>query len=746
MKTVIERELRAFLHTRLAWIMAAILVLLNGSLITYYHFYLGNTRYEILLGTAMLVLCALLPLWIVPRFNREEGSEEDRFLMSLPISKTEIFFGKLLSAFSVLLGFTLILGVFPLVLAMLGAVQTASDYAGLFVAFLLGSAVLSVLIFVSVICRKRVVAWLVAYGFLVVLFVLSNLTGLFGGAFADVVSYLSLFDAFSPFAYSLFAWRLLLWYIGIALAFLGSTFFVVAKRQKEDSEDGMSKKALLSLVMAAVLLVATVATAFLPASVSAADMTAEKVMTVSTTTKKYLGSLKEDVTIYLLTDDMSKTPYKNDRFEAFLDRYASYGDRVSLERVPVSQSGQLLAEFGVTPSAEYAYCILVESPLRKTVISYGDMLYYMHENDTLSYIVPREIAYNDYEYYLSALYQYATSDSTYAEYYYAFLQDVKLHFVGETLLNQSIEYTVRDLIPKTYVLTGHGEPDLSGILLGNLMSGCTPLKLSAVSEIPADAAAVLLLAPTSDYSATEIRMLSSYLERGGSLNVLTDEKNLDMPNLMGLLKDYGMSAEKGAVQVEVEQSTTDESGNKITAKVVTASVPVSVNKEHDALAAISSIGIADGMICIEGGNAISFHKTENSSLITTPLLTTSKSAFVGDKEQMESKVLGAAAETSNGAKLVWFTGAKNYLINSSAITEESEESIIYPLFCPYLSVGWTGLVYTSNLAELPAMLYEEPYLQANDTVMIVFGVLMIAVIPMGLIAIGTIGHYKRKKA
>lgn len=741
MRAVFERELRAFFRGRLAWMMCSILLLLNGALMTYFHFYLGNTRYEILLGTMMLMLCALLPLWIVPRMNRLEDSEEEQFLNSLPLSAEEIFFGKFLAAFVVLLGFTLVLGLFPLVLYFVGATQMVSAYAGLLAAFLLGCAVLSILVFVAVLCRKRLVAWLISYGVIVLLFVLSNLSQLFPGFLAEVVSYLSLFDALSAFAYSLFTWRVLLWYLFVGLLFFGATLFVLAKRNQQK----FGKKEILSGILAAVLLVASLATAFLPAYMTSVDMTSEGAMRVSTTTKKYLRGMDEDVTIYLLTDDMSETPYKNDRFEAFLDRYVSYSDRLTLERIPVSESGTLLAEFGAEPKADLAYYLIVKSGIRQTIISYGDMLYYMHSNDSLGYLIPKEFSYTEYETYLTALYQSAQSDSTYTEYYYAFLEEVKLHFVGETLLNQTIEYVVRDLIPQPYVLTGHGEPDLNGILLGRLMSGYRALDLSKLEKIPADAASLTMLAPTSDYTQKEIGMLSEYLDNGGLLTILTDEKNLDMPNLMGLLNAYGLSAEKGAVRVEVEQTTKDENGEEKTETVLKDSVPVNVNSEH-ILATIPSMGIKDGDILIEGGNSIAFHKTSDSSLITTALLTTTDRAFVGDSGKKNSYVLGAAAETNSGAKIVWFTGARSYLLTEKDITENSSQSVIYPLFCPYLAAQWTDFTYTSNLPTLPGVVYEEPYLRATDTHMIIFGILAIAVIPLAIFARGMIGYYKRKKA
>ncbi len=743
MKSVFLKELGAFFRGRRGWIMLAVLTLFNGFFLSYFHFFLGNTRYEIVIGTMMFCVALLLPIWVVPRLCDEQNKDEERLLSSLPLTEAEILFGKMLASMTLLFCMILVLGIFPLALFFFGGTQFGYAYLALAVAFFLGCALLAGIAFFSVLFRKKILAWIASYAFVGILFVCSRLAAGATGTFGTILSYASLFDAFSPLAYDLFTWEILLLYAGVALGFFGATLLVLGGRKKL----AIGKKGIVSVLLAVVLLTSMAGTAFLPAHAKALDMSSEGTMSVSVTTENYLNGLDTDVTLYLLTDDLSDDPYRDHRFEAFLERYASYGDRVTLEYLPVSESGSLLAEFGITaPTAGYAYCIIAKSDQRSRIISFSDMLYYIHNNQTLAQLIPNQFSYSQYESYLTVLYQYAQSDSNYLPYYSAFLNDVKLHFVGETLLNELIEYVSADLIPQPYVLTGHGEPDVKGLLLGSLLSGYGALTLSDVDEVPADAASLLLMSPAKDYTADEVRKLSEYLNRGGTLTVVTGEANLDMPNLMGLLSAYGLSAEKGAVRAEIEKTSKDEEGEEMTETVITDSVPVNVDGQHDALAALSGVGIRDGMIKIQGGNAISFHKTEDTSLVTTALLTTVDTAFVAEETEKTSYVLGAAAETADGAHLVWFTGAGSYLLTSSDITAESEESLFYPTFCPYLTASWTNLRYVSNVAEIPPVLYEEPYLGVGGTSMAVFALIFVLAAPAGLVSLGLVRHYKRKKA
>ena len=80
MRAIFLKELNAFLRGRKGWILLTVLAFVNGTLTSYFHFYLGNTRYEILIGTMMLAVALLLPIWVIPSLSRERNEEEEGFL------------------------------------------------------------------------------------------------------------------------------------------------------------------------------------------------------------------------------------------------------------------------------------------------------------------------------------------------------------------------------------------------------------------------------------------------------------------------------------------------------------------------------------------------------------------------------------------------------------------------------------------------------------------------------------------
>ncbi len=85
---------------------------------------------------------------------------------------------------------------------------------------------------------------------------------------------------------------------------------------------------------------------------------------------------------------------------------------------------------------------------------------------------------------------------------------------------------------KLYAITGHGERDIDGFLgtdfaqlkleLTRLNFTVQPLNLRETGAVPEDADVVLIAGPTAQFSAAEIEALQDYVDRGGSLFVLSD--------------------------------------------------------------------------------------------------------------------------------------------------------------------------------------------------------------------------------
>ena len=187
----------------------------------------------------------------------------------------------------------------------------------------------------------------------------------------------------------------------------------------------------LSVVTSIVLLVALVALNMLigliPDRLTQLDLTSNKIYSVSQTTKDYLSSPKEDVTVYVLCADGDASVI----LAPLLDRFGSY-PHVKVENVNTTLHPEFKDAY--TEDELDNYSIIVESARRYQVIGYYDMMFYQHE--TLG-----QIPYQEYQKNVlpnATLYQY---------YYQVDVTTAVLFFDGEHVLTSAIEYVSLTSIP-----------------------------------------------------------------------------------------------------------------------------------------------------------------------------------------------------------------------------------------------------------------------------------------------------------
>ena len=259
--------------------------------------------------------------------------------------------------------------------------------------------------------------------------------------------------------------------------------------------------ALIVIAMAAAV---NVLAGALPDRLTQIDTTSSGLYSLSQETENLLAGLEQDVTIHWIV----QAGQEDSRVELLLDQYAACSDHVRVERVDPDVNPSFLSQYEL--SSVYNNSFLVERGEKYRYVSYYDLYGY----------------------------DYTTYETT---------------FSGEGALTSAMDDVSREEIPKLYILTGHGESTLSStfaeaVELQNIET--EELSLLTVEQVPEDADGLLLYNPQSDLSQEEIGVLKDYLDRGGSLMLLTSPlaDGGQLPNLEGLMEErYGVSAAQGIV-------------------------------------------------------------------------------------------------------------------------------------------------------------------------------------------------------
>ena len=245
-----------------------------------------------------------------------------------------------------------------------------------------------------------------------------------------------------------------------------------------------------------------------PSNITKYDISATKLYSVTSNTKALAYNLHQNVNIYWIV----QAEKEDSIVQNLLNRYNDLSDHITVEKINPDVHPTFTANY--TSEQVENNSIVVESGNRFRYIPYSDIY------------VTKVI--NSY---------YGTTET---------------YFDGEGAITSAIDFVVTDDLPTLYVLQGHGEQEIDGdfaeaISKGNIST--KPFSLLNVDEVPDEADAVLIYAPSSDISESELEMLREYVYGYGKVLVFSGplESGAELKNLNALLSDYLVTVVPGIV-------------------------------------------------------------------------------------------------------------------------------------------------------------------------------------------------------
>jgi ABC-2 type transport system permease protein len=215
---VAVRELRSYFLSPLAYVVIALFLALSGYL---FALILANGRQASLQGLVQNV--SVLYLFIVPAISMRLLAEEQRtgtieLLLTNPVQEWEIVTGKFLASILlvvVMLGLTLL---FPLFLFVFGNPDIGPMITGYLGILLQAAAFLSVGLWASSLTQNQIVAAIIAFALLLILWLSDNLGQFLGGTVGSIVSYTSVINHFQSFPQGVIQSNDVIYYVTLIVA------------------------------------------------------------------------------------------------------------------------------------------------------------------------------------------------------------------------------------------------------------------------------------------------------------------------------------------------------------------------------------------------------------------------------------------------------------------------------------------------------------------------------------------------
>lgn len=461
--------------------------------------------------------------------------------------------------------------------------------------------------------------------------------------------------------------------------------------QSNDSKRGSYTLAMTSIVIA-IVIVFNMIVNLIPENKRQFDISSTNIYEISSKSKKIINKVDHDVTFYVLAEKSST----DKRIKTFINKYASLSDKIHIKWIDPVLHPSALTKYG---TEENNIVISCKKTNRTTTVSFNDIL-------------------------VSSASYYSTSSSASS-------------FDGDGQLTSALNYVTSDKEYKAYYTSGHGESSLSSevtSLLTKSRISTSDLLLMTATSIPDDCDLLIIDGATSDFTKDEVKLLSSYLKKGGKVVTLLAQTSKSMKNLYGLLKDYGLTVQSGyiadtersyqgnyyylipnlSVSGDMASGISSNSVMMINSKGMTQSTPVRDSISTDAFMTTSSNGYA---------------VTEKKQTQGTYVLGATSTESVKVKNSKGKKVTKESRLTVYGSNMLIdeqitssFSSLENLTLFTNSVTASLDNADNVSISPKSLEVSYNTIAHPGP-----------------------FSILVVFVIPVGLIIGGFIVWFRRRR-
>ena len=461
--------------------------------------------------------------------------------------------------------------------------------------------------------------------------------------------------------------------------------------QSNDSKRGSYTLAMTSIVIA-IVIVFNMIVNLIPENKRQFDISSTNIYEISSKSKKIINKVDHDVTFYVLAEKSNT----DKRIKTFINKYASLSDKIHIKWIDPVLHPSALTKYG---TEENNIVISCKKTNRTTTVSFDDIL-------------------------VSSASYYSTSSSASS-------------FDGDGQLTSALNYVTSNKEYKAYYTSGHGESSLSSevtSLLTKSRISTSDLLLMTATSIPDDCDLLIIDGATNDFTKDEVKLLSSYLKKGGKVVTLLAQTNKSMKNLYGLLKDYGLTVQSGyiadtersyqgnyyylipnlSVSGDMASGISSNSVMMINSKGMTQSTPVRDSISTDAFMTTSSNGYA---------------VTEKKQTQGTYVLGATSTESVKVKNSKGKKVTKESRLTVYGSNMLIdeqitssFSSLENLTLFTNSVTASLDNADNVSISPKSLEVSYNTIAHPGP-----------------------FSILVVFVIPVGLIVGGFIVWFRRRR-
>lgn len=184
-----------------------------------------------LFGNISVILLLMVPLLTMRLFSEEKKSGTIELLLTYPITDMEVLLGKFFSCMAVFMIMIALTVIYPILLMVFGQPETGPLITGYVGLLLVGASFISLGIFASSLTENQIIAATVAFGLLLLFWMVGFSASLAGQTFGDILSYISLTAHLEGFAKGVIDTEDIVYYLIFISLFLFLTLRILESKK-----------------------------------------------------------------------------------------------------------------------------------------------------------------------------------------------------------------------------------------------------------------------------------------------------------------------------------------------------------------------------------------------------------------------------------------------------------------------------------------------------------------------------------
>lgn len=232
MVAILKRELSSYFNSAVAYVVMAVYFLFSGLFFSMICIENDTSSLSYVFGNMFIIILFIIPIITMKSFSEEKRQRTDQALLTSPTSLFEIVMGKFLGALILFAICSLIFVVYALVISFFTSPDWAVVLCTVLGLLLLGSALIAIDIFISVLTESMIISAVAGMGVGLLIYMLSNLSSnITVDWIATIVKKIDFLTYYTNFTYGMLNLTDIIFFLSVTELFLFFTARVLEKRR-----------------------------------------------------------------------------------------------------------------------------------------------------------------------------------------------------------------------------------------------------------------------------------------------------------------------------------------------------------------------------------------------------------------------------------------------------------------------------------------------------------------------------------